>query len=199
MVRPTESSSLKIPYNLRMAKQIERHMIVDALQILSRAHFPISDYQYTGLGSIFFVDFIMFHKILGIHRMLSVEFSKKIKKRVKFNRPFRNIKIEYGRIGEFIPSLSKDLKHMVWLDYDYRLNRDDVLTDVILACSELSCGSILLVTVDLEMPKLDRGQKTYWTAQERFEYYSEQAGQFFEQNIPRCQRPNHSRKGNQST
>ena len=141
MNRPTESY-LKVPYDLRIAKQIERRMIIDGLQILSCAGFPIADYQYTGLGSIFFVDFIMFQKFLGIHRMLSIEFSKKIRKRVKFNRPLGSIRTEHGRIGDFIPHLNKDLKHFVWLDYDYPID-ENVITDVILATSELPCASIL--------------------------------------------------------
>jgi hypothetical protein len=153
-------------------------MIIDGLQILSYAGFPIVDYQYTGLGSIFFVDFIMFQKFLGIHRMLSIEFSKKIKKRVKFNRPFANIKTERGRIGEFIPGLNKDLKHLLWLDYDYPLD-ESVMTDVILAASELPCASILLITVDLEMPKGTDQGKTL-TPQERMQYYKRAAGRFFE-------------------
>jgi hypothetical protein len=179
MSEPSESY-LKVPYDLRTAKQIERRMIMDALQVLSRAHFPIGDYQYTGLGSIFFVDFILFHKYLGIQKMLSVEFSARIKKRVKFNCPFGSIKTVQGRIGDFIPQLSKDIRHIVWFDYDYPLN-GEIITDVILASSELSCGSIILFTVDLEMPKRDkRGkEKPSWTPEERMKYFREESGHFF--------------------
>jgi hypothetical protein len=181
MTKHTESY-LKVPYDLRTAKQIERRMIADALQILSRSNFSIGDYQYTGLGSIFFVDFILFHKLLGIHRMLSVEISRKIKKRVQFNCPYGNIKLEFGRIGDFISQLNKDLKHIVWFDYDYALNTE-VMMDVILASSELSPGSIILITVDLEMPKRDKGlgeEDARRTPQERMDYFNGALGRFFE-------------------
>jgi len=53
------SSSYRVQYDLRPAKQVERRMIIDALQRLSTAGFPITDYQYTGFGAIYFVDFIV--------------------------------------------------------------------------------------------------------------------------------------------
>lgn len=181
MSQPSESY-LKVPYDLRTAKQIERRMIVDALQILSRSNFTIGDYQYTGLGSIFFVDFVLFHKLLGIHRMLSVEASHKIRKRVKFNCPYGNIRLEFGQIRDFISKLEKDLKHIIWFDYDYALD-GDVMTDVVLASSELSCGSILLITVDLELPKHKKGEEereeTRWTPEDRIKYFQKEASNFF--------------------
>ena len=45
-------------------------MIVDSLLLLSDAGFEIREYQYTGMGSIYFYDFILFHRLLGIHNML---------------------------------------------------------------------------------------------------------------------------------
>ena len=60
---PTESYQ-KVHYELRPAKQVERRMLVDALLGLAVAGFPIQDYQYTGMGSIYFIDFILFHRFL---------------------------------------------------------------------------------------------------------------------------------------
>lgn len=144
-------SYLKVPYDVRVNKQVERRMLLDSLQRLNGADFPIRNYQYTGFGSIFFVDFIMFHKLLGLSRMLSVEHSRVIEKRVRFNCPFDNniIDIKFGPISNFIPKLDRDLKHILWLDYDCYLNKD-VLDDVKVAASTLSTGSILLVTVDVD-------------------------------------------------
>ena len=88
MSTPTQSY-LKVPYDLRPAKQVERRMLIDAFHRLTSAGFPIADYQYTGMGSIYFVDFILFHKLLGMDKLLSVEFDKDIEKRVKFNAPFQ--------------------------------------------------------------------------------------------------------------
>lgn len=150
MTMPTESYE-RVQYELRPAKQVERRMLIDALQILAQTGFQINDYKYTGMGSIYFVDFILFHKLLGIQNMLSVE-SSNIKRRVAFNKPFDCIDIEVPKpIGDIIPSLSADLKHFLWLDYDNILSRS-VLDDVYLAASRLSVGSILLITVDVEPP-----------------------------------------------
>ncbi|MCL4203463.1 MAG: hypothetical protein KJ000_13250 [Pirellulaceae bacterium] len=151
-------------------------MLVDALQSLATAGFQIRDYQYTGMGSIFFVDFILFHKLLGIHRMLSVEFSERIERRVKFNRPFGGVTIEIGSVGEFIPQLSRDLKHLVWLDYDDHLTPEH-LQDASLAGTFLTPGSILLVTVDAEppIPVEAGGNPKVWR-----EYFVENAGLFID-------------------
>ena len=108
-------SSLKVPYDLRPAKQIERRMLVDGFQRLAQAGFPIRDYQYTGFGSLYFVDFVLFHKLLGIHRMLTVEHDQSLADRVEFNRPFDCVEIAMKSAGEVIPSLARDLRHILWL------------------------------------------------------------------------------------
>ena len=65
-----ESSSSKVPYDLRPRKQVERRMMAHVFQLLSEAGFPISTYCYAGFGAFFFVDFILFRRILGINDML---------------------------------------------------------------------------------------------------------------------------------
>ncbi len=134
---------------------------MDALQLLAEASFPVRDYRYTGMGSIHFVDFAMFHKYLGIQSMLSVELSAKIERRVRFNAPYRHaVKVETGKpVGDFISTLPKESPHLLWLDYDNVLS-ESMLRDVSLAVTELPKGSILLVTVDTEPPgKLASGKR----------------------------------------
>jgi len=150
MNAPTESY-LKVHYELRPAKQVERRMLIDAFQLLSLSGFSIKDYQYTGMGSFYFIDFSLFHRWLGFKKMLSVEYSNKIRKRVQFNKPFDFIEIKIAPIGDVIPTLSPDLKHALWLDYDGILNESH-LADISLATTYLSVGSILLITVDIEPP-----------------------------------------------
>jgi hypothetical protein len=146
-------SYLSVNYALRPAKQVERRMLIDGLLLLSEAGFPIRDYRYTGMGSIHFVDFALFHKFLGIEKMLSIEASPEIQKRVHFNAPYRQlIQVETGHpIGDYISDLSHDEKHVLWLDYDNVLSRG-MLQDISLAGSSLSRQSILFVTVDTEPP-----------------------------------------------
>jgi hypothetical protein len=169
MSLPTESY-LKVAYDLRPAKQIERRMFIDALQRLAFAGFDIGDYQYTGFGSIFFVDFVLFHKLLGLRRLLSVEYSEKIEKRVKFNRPFKEIELSMNSITDVIPTLSGDRKHLLWLDYDDVLQKSHI-ADLVLAGTYLTPGSILLVTVDVEPPGGE-------TPREWKQHFEDQAGDY---------------------
>lgn len=171
MSTPTESY-LKVHYELRPAKQVERRMLIDSLQALMEAGFSIRNYQYTGMGSIYFIDFMLFHRVLGIKNMLSVEYSEAVKKRVEFNRPFDCVRTQIAPIGDVIPTLSKDIQHLLWLDYDGAIQSFQ-LEDVVLAATYLSVGSILLVTVDVEPPD-DTDKPRSWKR-----YFEEQAGEYF--------------------
>jgi hypothetical protein len=164
------ASSLKVIYSLRPAKQIERRMLIDALQILAEGGFRIREYQYTGMGSLYFVDFVLFHKLLGIRNLVSVEFDERLADRVHFNCPFDLIDVKIDSIGDVIPTLETNKKHLLWLDYDFRLNRM-VVEDVAAAAYRLPPGSILLITVDVKPPPGD-GPKE-WRS-----YYEDQAGDY---------------------
>lgn len=148
----TVSSSYRVQYDMRPAKQVERRMIIDALQRLGAAGFPVADYQYTGFGAIYFVDFILLHKLLGLSRLLSLEQDENLTSRIKFNRPFSCIEIKMVPASSELPNLSRDIRHIVWLDYDGVLRRD-FLSDIQSAITVLPAGSILLVTVDVEPPE----------------------------------------------
>ncbi len=151
MSEPTKSYA-SVFYDLRPAKQVERRMIMDGLSRLMNGGVQIREYQYTGFGSIYFVDFILFYKLIGIRRFMSVEYDQDIKKRVAFNRPFATIDIRMSPIGDVIPELSSALQHVLWLDFDNSLT-SSMLQDVALASHHLSQGSLLLVTIDAEPPR----------------------------------------------
>lgn len=144
-------SALEVQFDLRPAKQVERRMLLDAFQRLAQAGFQIRDYRYTGFGSLYFVDFVIFHKLLGIDHLTSVEHDPALEKRVKFNCPFSSIDIVMGEATDVIPTLSGDEQHILWLDYDEPLT-STIMKDVYLAGSQLSSGSILIITVDVEPP-----------------------------------------------
>ena len=65
----------KVNYLLRLKKQIERKIIIEAFQSISPI-IDISEYRYFGLGSIYFADFILFHKYLNIKKMTSTEYNE---------------------------------------------------------------------------------------------------------------------------
>lgn len=140
----------KVRYDLRPAKQVERLIMIDALRRLSCAGFPISDYHYTGMGSIHFYDFTLFHKYVGITRMTSVEASMRVKKRVSFNKPFGLIKVRMADVGEVIAELSKRAKHFVWLDYDSHV-KESYAADAMQAAIRCKAGSIIVITVDVDI------------------------------------------------
>lgn len=127
-------------------------MIVDALQRLQPAGFSITDYQYTGFGAIYFVDFILFHKLLGMSKLLSLERMTGLTTRMEFNKPFKCVDVKMVSASSAIPNLSRDIRHIVWLDYDGVIHKD-FLSDIQSAITVLPAGSILLVTVDVEPPE----------------------------------------------
>jgi len=176
MTQPPKSYE-NVQYEFRPAKQVERRMLLHTFQCLMGVGFPISDYKYTGLGSIYFVDFIIFHRYLGIKKFLSVEVSQDIAKRVDFNTPFACVDVVIGDIAEHIPRLSPDMKHILWLDFDHILT-EEVLTAVYLASVQLSPGSILLVTVDVEPPGRPQDGLTKWNPRWWKNYFVREARQY---------------------
>lgn len=135
----------KINYSLRPSKQIERKLIVEIIHKLSTADYFIQDYTYLGFGSIYYVDFLLFHKYLHIDKMICVE-SNCIPKRMSFNKPFDFVELMMKPVNEVIPSLERDKKYFVWLDYDYSIH-PDIIGDIQSCLHVLAPGSIFLVTI----------------------------------------------------
>lgn len=141
----------KIDYSIRPAKNIERKMLGEALFRLS--HFePLENYRYIGFGSIYFSDFSLFHRSLGIKDMISIERDERWKERFEFNRPFDCIEIKFGESSTVLPSLQWDVKTILWLDYDGKLN-EAALADVSCFCANAQPGSMMVVTVNAQPAK----------------------------------------------
>ena len=147
-----ESSSSKVPYDLRSRKQVERRMMIHVFQLLAEAGFPISTYRYAGFGAFFFVDFILFRRILGINDMVSIEHDRSYEKRVRFNRPFKDIDVKFLSSSKYISDISRDKHHILWLDYDGPVAHEH-LVDLETAAFLLSAGSIIIVTFDVDFEK----------------------------------------------
>jgi len=172
-MEPSESYK-QVNYELRPAKQVERRMLIDGLQLLAEAGLPIRDYQYTGMGSVYYVDFILLHKFLGISKMLSAESMEGVENRVNFNKPYDFVDVKMESIGDAVTGLQTDHDHLVWMDYDLVLY-SDILRDVFRASAHLPMGSILLVTVDVEPPGTEEDGPEHWHT-----YFEKESGHYFE-------------------
>ena len=83
-------------YLFRPAKNIERKMLCEALSRLSVIS-DVKHYQYVGFGSVYFADFSLFHKQLGIQKLISIECDEDMETRVRFNQPYSCIDDKVGR------------------------------------------------------------------------------------------------------
>jgi hypothetical protein len=145
----------RFDFSLRPNKAIERKLIFEALAALGRA-FDWKRYQYVGLGSMWFRDFVLAHRLLLIDHMHSIEVSPDIAARSVASRPFKCIRVHEGRASKVLlsPELAiKERKSIVWLDY-YDTATDETLGDMDRLCRDLPLGSILLVTLNGEIDSL---------------------------------------------
>ncbi|MBC2715245.1 MAG: hypothetical protein HF978_08060 [Desulfobacteraceae bacterium] len=150
-----KGSSDKINYLVRPAKQVERKLIIEALQCLSKTY-DIPKYTYIGMGSRYFVDFQMVHKFLRISEMISFEKEEDKIKRFEFNKPYSFIDIQPGFSTDILPSLPWTNDYFIWLDYDYKIS-SSIIDDIKIVCDNARPGVILLLTIDAEPKKFDDG------------------------------------------
>lgn len=144
-----------INYSLRPNKNVERKLILECLQALTTT-FRFSEYTYIGLGSMWFVDFILAHKHLMMGDMISIEIEQP--KRARFNKPFKAVRVEEGETKNILPRMDLDQQRLVvWLDYDKGLT-SPVLEDTDTLCTRAATGSIILVTINANVSSL-RAQK----------------------------------------
>lgn len=140
-----------VNYSLRPAKSIQQQLAFEGVRLLGRdvARYP-EDLVYVGLSSVWFTDFVLAHKSLGIVNMVSIERDEIACSRARFNRPFRTVRIEEGSSGEVLDRLYDDealADHpwLVWLDYDSGID-EDALDDLRSVIERGPRGTILLIT-----------------------------------------------------
>ena len=91
------------------------------------------------------------------------------------------------RGANYVPSYAAT-DVVLWLDYDHVLS-EDVVDTVVLASSHLSCGSLLLATVDVEPPGLpgegpDEWRVHYLNEARRFLGPTPETAAFAKSNLP---------------
>ncbi|MDM8552052.1 hypothetical protein QUF72_18350 [Desulfobacterales bacterium HSG2] len=145
----------QIDYNLRPAKHIERVMLSQTLRRLGPFG-AVESYRYIGFGALYYRDFRLFHRDLGITDMLSLEMDTNRQDRYKFNEPFSCVQTEFGHSTELLPTLVWDVRTILWLDYTGKLDRD-MLADVGFFTSNCVPGSVLIVTVNVKADRLSDG------------------------------------------
>ena len=138
------ASFKKIDYSIRPAKHAERRMLCD----IFRRVWPferVEKYVYVGFGSVWFADFILFHRALGIQDMVSIEAAQTAKERIEENKPFR-IPVVYEQSKDALPNLDWERKQFLWHDYDDPLSMD-MLYDMATVTQHSPSGTLLAVSV----------------------------------------------------
>jgi hypothetical protein len=106
-------------------------------------------YRYVGFGSIYFSDFQLFHTVLGLNDMLSIEKDAYAEECFEFNKPYRCVRVDCRPASEVLPSLNWRAKTIAWLDYESKLD-EMVLSDAVSVCARACSGSVLVVSVNVQ-------------------------------------------------
>lgn len=140
-----------INYSLRPNKAIQRHIVFDCLEQLDRC-LPLKSALYIGFGSIWFSDFVLAHKRLGISSMISIEREEIGAIRGRFNAPFKTVSVEHGDSTPILDDIRTRAdalakQWVVWLDYD-RSATETTLEDIRIIVTHAPPNSVLIVTLD---------------------------------------------------
>jgi hypothetical protein len=107
---------------------------------------PIDEYSYAGMGSVWFSDFILTHRLLGIRDMVSIERPGGSNDRFEDNVPLANIQMIFRSTSQAIPVLDWTKRQIVWLDYDAKIS-SSILLDISSVTMRAGSGSLLAVSV----------------------------------------------------
>ena len=148
----------KVDYSLRPAKSTVRQMVVETLGRLGPL-VPVDRYRYVGMGSIYFRDFQIVHRRLGINDMITIEGNRRAEERVRFNLPLACIELIMDDTSRALPQIPiEDGPHILWLDYESRVNQG-VLSDADETAGRCASKSVLIVTVNAERPDGDERER----------------------------------------
>jgi hypothetical protein len=123
-------------------------MLCEAFRRLSKFG-AVEHYQYVGFGAIWFADFSLIHRSLGISKMFCIERELGHRHRFEFNRPFGGVELMFGNSAQELPKIDWRNRSIVWLDYDDQLN-PSILADVRNVAGSASSGTMLIVSVQAQ-------------------------------------------------
>ena len=141
----TSPSFERIDYQLRYNKHIERKLVFDVL-VRAMPLVGFEQHRYLGFGSMWFSDFRLAHRVLGLGEMISME-RKEYEDRANFNRPYRCITVKGEDSTEFLRTVEWNSPFISWLDYDGCLELS-VVEDLGLFLDGCPANSIVLVSVN---------------------------------------------------
>lgn len=143
----------KINYLLRPNKSVERKMVCEMLAGISAVK-DLSSYQYIGFGSTYFADFSLFHRRLGISKMISIEGDEHAKGRCEFNKPYACIDLKIGESSTILPNLEINEKDsIVWLDYDGIIS-DVVFNDIDTVVTMMRPDGFFMMSINADLRTL---------------------------------------------
>lgn len=117
----------------------------------------IEDYRYVGFGSKYFSDFVVFHRHLNISEMISIEADTNNRERYEFNKPYSNIRMEWGHSSDVLPKLVQSPKKTIyWLDYDSTFE-PFMLQDAATIAESICSGSVLSMSFNCQSPEFVDG------------------------------------------
>ena len=139
----------EVNYSLRPSKSIQRQIVFDGIRTL-QSRLGVARSVYIGLGSIWFTDFVMAHKLLGIDDMISMEKSKIGYSRACFNSPYATVRVRPGSSSDILPTLLDDedvarYPWVIWLDYDTDFN-ESLRADTRIVIERAPGNTVFLVT-----------------------------------------------------
>lgn len=165
------SSAWTLSYDIRPSKQVERRIVLDAIDAAHEAGICVRSYPMIGMGGTRYIDFLVANKTLGIDRFISIEHDSDLIPRCEFNKPFGRVDIFDGSSAEFIVTRGFTEPSLVWMDYEQPLSigmHDELVS---LATSVVP-NSFVVVTLSGELPerwsKIPKTKARLEAAQEEF-------------------------------
>jgi hypothetical protein len=147
MADRSDDSFLAVNYALRPNKVIARRILFDTLRRLSDK-LDLRNAAYIGMGSIWFVDFAMAHRTLGITKMTSIEANPVGYRRAVYNAPFKCVAVKRGYTEDVLPTLPLESRSsVIWLDYDTPVD-GPLLEDANGTIERCKEGSVVIFTVN---------------------------------------------------
>jgi len=162
----------KINYLLRPNKSVERKMVCEMLTGISAVK-KLASYTYIGFGSTYFADFSLFHRRLGISKMISIEGDEQARDRCEFNKPYACIELKMGKSSQILPNLKiNETDSIIWLDYDNMIS-DEVFSDIDTVIAKMKPDSFFMISLNADKSLLNINEKTDNAMQILFELLGE--------------------------